>query len=393
MKLRQRDKSFLARDSKPQDLQITRSKRSHIFDAKGRKYIDFSSGWCVGNLGWSNRKVEEAIRKFKGPVYVDPSYLYKPWTELAELLAQITPGKLKKCFRATGGTEAIELALQASMLHTRRFRFISLEGSYHGNSVGAFSIGSSEYREKLKNLLPHCYKVEPPLDEKALTQIEARMKRRDIAAFVMEPISINLGVLIPAKEFMARLQQLCRRYGTLLVMDEVACGFGRTGKIFASEHFEIEPDILCLAKAITGGYGAMGATITTEPVATSMEANGTFYSTYGWHPLSVQAAIANIRSMIKHKKSLLKNVAALSAWFDARLSELDFSRPVRIRVKGLAIALEFQSARYASKLQDKCRKNGLILTSAGESTVLLLPALNMDRKTARKGLDILEASL
>jgi acetylornithine/succinyldiaminopimelate/putrescine aminotransferase len=110
----------------------------------------------------------------------------------------------------------------------------------------------------------------------------------------MEPISVNLGVLIPEMEFMAELAKLCRRYGTLLIMDEVATGFGRTGTLFASERYHLEPDIMCVAKAVTGGLGGSGATITTAAVAKSMEENGSYYSTCGWHPRSVRVAIATI---------------------------------------------------------------------------------------------------
>lgn len=390
MDVKGKDEKYLGRDSGP-DLQIVRSEGSTVVDAKGRKYIDFTSGWCVGNLGWGNEEVLDRVRRFEGPAYVDPSFLYRPWAELAELLAKITPGKLQKCFRATGGTEAVEFALQAAMVHTGRRKFMSLESSYHGNSIGTLSIGSSSNRERFENLLPNCYKLEPPLDEKALRKVETRLKRRDVAAFIMEPISIAHGVLVPAPEFMVGLQRLCRRYGTLLVMDEVACGFGRTGTLFASEHFAIEPDILCLGKAISGGYGALGATIMTAKVAKSMERDGSFYSTFGWHPIAVAAAIASIRYVTRHRKRLLDGVAALSEYFRARLSSMEFGFAPEIRIRGLAIALEFEDPGYASSFQDECHEKGLLLTNADEAVVLLLPPMTLDRETARRGLDIMEA--
>ena len=130
-----------------------------------------------------------------------------------------------------------------------------------------------------KNLLPHCGKIAPPLDAKALRRIEQRLKRRDVAAFVIEPISINLGVLIPEKDAIRRVRDLCRRYGTLFIADEVASGFGRTGRLFACEHFDLDPDMLCVAKAMSGGLAPIGAVIATAPIAKSMEENdGAFYS-------------------------------------------------------------------------------------------------------------------
>jgi len=176
-----------------------------VTDSRGRKYIDFVMGWCVGNFGWRPAAIAKAIERFKGPDYVYPGYAYAPWTELARLLTSLAPRPLTTCFRATGGSEAVDLALQAAMIHTGRRAFLSLEGSYHGNTLGGLSIGATDNREQIKNLLPHCGKVAPPLDATALRRIEQRLKRRDVAAFVMEPISINLGVLIPEQDAIRRI--------------------------------------------------------------------------------------------------------------------------------------------------------------------------------------------
>ena len=154
--------------------------------------------------------------------------------ELAELLVSVVPVRNARCFRATGGSEAVELGLQAAMLHTGRQGFLSVEGSYHGNTLGTLSIGASENRKSLKNLLPHCRKIEQPLDRKAASKVEAMLRKRDVAAFVIEPISINQGVVIPDGEFIRRVRAACARTGTLFIADEVACGFGRTGRLFAS---------------------------------------------------------------------------------------------------------------------------------------------------------------
>jgi acetylornithine/succinyldiaminopimelate/putrescine aminotransferase len=378
--------------SETPDVQVSRSKGSFLFDAKGRKYIDFVMGWCVGNFGWGNPEIVRAAERYRGPDYVYPEYSYKPWGELARMLASLAPGDLTKCFRATGGSEAVELALQAALLHTGRRKFLSLEGSYHGNTLGALSIADSENRKKYKNLLPNCHKIETPLDSHALGKIETQLKRRDVAAFIMEPISINLGILIPDRGFMTELQRLCRRYGTLLVMDEVACGFGRTGKIFASEHFDIEPDIICLGKAITGGVAGLGATITTEEVGKSLEEDGNIWSTFGWHPHSVAVAIATLRYLARNKKKLLDNVDRMSLYLAERLLGMDFERTPSLCVKGLAIGVDLGDEDYASRVEEKCRRKGLLVVSQDES-ILLLPALTIDRAVAKRAMDILEASI
>jgi 4-aminobutyrate aminotransferase-like enzyme len=157
----------LARDL-PAELQVAATNGSILTDSRGKKYIDFVMGWCVGNFGWRPEAIAKAIERFKGPDYVYPGYSYAPWTELARLLASLAPRPLTTCFRATGGSEAVDLALQAAMIHTGRRGLLSLEGSYHGNSLAGLSIGTSDTRERIKNLLPHCDKIAPPLDTKAV---------------------------------------------------------------------------------------------------------------------------------------------------------------------------------------------------------------------------------
>jgi adenosylmethionine-8-amino-7-oxononanoate aminotransferase len=377
----------------PYDIQVVRTKDEFIYDQDGKRYIDFNAGWCVGNLGWKRKEIQSKINPAKIPDYIAPDNHYPGWVDLAELLASITPGELQKSVRATGGTEAVEAAMQIAMLYTDRRKFISVEGSYHGNSIGTLSIGSSEKREQYKNLLPNCIKVKPPLDDKAADNVEAKLKNKDIAALIMEPVICNLGVMIPEHAFMKRINALCRRYGTLLVIDEVACGFGRTGKLFACEHFEIQPDILCIAKAITGGYLPMGACITTEKIARKvMKKEFQFYSTYGWHPLAVQAAIANINYWKKNKEKILGNVTALSQCFTDRLSQMKFKKSATLRILGLAIGIDVSDSNYADRIQQKSLKKGLLF-STQENTLTFFPPLTMRKAIAEEGLEILESCL
>jgi acetylornithine/succinyldiaminopimelate/putrescine aminotransferase len=392
MPTRRRERGVLARDL-PAELEVAATNGSVVTDSRGRKYIDFVMGWCVGNFGWRPPAIANALERFKGPDYVYPGYSYAGWTELARLLASLAPRPLTTCFRATGGSEAVDLALQAAMIHTGRRAFLSLEGSYHGNSLAGLSIGASDNRERIRNLLPHCGKIAPPLDAKALRRVEQRLKRRDVAAFVMEPISINLGVLIPERDAIRRVRDLCRRYGTLFIADEVASGFGRTGRLFACEHFDLEPDLLCVAKAMSGGLAPIGAVIATAPIAKAMEEkDGTFYSTYGWHPRSVAAAIATLRALKANRRRLLAGVAEMSDYFRVRLLQLEFDRPAAVRIQGLAIGIDVGSEEYADAIHDKCHRNGLLVSTEG-STVLLLPSLVIDKRTAARGLDILARSI
>lgn len=384
---------YIGKDAPSVPLEVVSAKDSFLISKKGKKYIDFVMGWCVGNIGWGVKEVVTKINKYAGPDYVDPFYLFEPWAELAEILAKITPGKLTKSFRATGGTEAVEIALQAAMAHTKRHKFISVEGAYHGHSIGAMSVGMSGFRTHYSNLLPDCYKIDPPLDANAAKKIEKILSKKDIAAYISEPIINNLGVVIPTLEYFEIVSKACKKYGTLLIIDEVATGFGRTGTLFASEQYKLKPDIMCLGKALTGGYGALGVAITTEEVAKSMEFDFSFYSTFGWHPRNTVAAIANINYLLKHKVEILNNVKRQSKYFEKRLRSMKYKSPVDIRIKGLAIGLEFKQPGYNLKIISRCLKKGLVISNLNNQIITFFPALTIDEQTAKRGLDIFEDCL
>lgn len=389
--LRTRDRHCIARDGEPDDLEVARTEGGTVIDARGHRYIDFSVGWNVGNLGWGRPEIREKIARFDGPTYVEPGFLYGPWVELAELLLSIAPGrKLSRCFRVATGTESVEVALQAAMASTGRRAFVSVEDSYHGNSVAAKSVGASEYREKLGGLMPGCRKIRTPLDGRAADRVERLLRKRDVAAFIMEPVLSNLGVQIPTREFMERVRAACTERGTLFVMDEVSTGFGRTGRLFATEHFGVEPDVLCLGKAISGGHAPLSATLTTAGIASSLAFEDGFYSTYGWHPLSVEAALANLRFLTKQQERILGHVEDMGRLFQARLSEMSFPEPPVLRRIGLAIALELPKPEMAETLREHCREAGLLVTLGGTSSVVLFPPLNVGREVALRALDVFE---
>lgn len=392
MNIHNDDKKYLGRERIPWPLVVVKSRGSYIYDDSGKQYIDFSMGWCVGNIGWNVKEIVSEIKKFNGPTYVGPAYYYKDWVELAKLLARITPSGLIKSFRATGGTEAVEIALQAAMSHTKRHKFISIEGGYHGHSIGGMSIGSSGFRNWYKNLLPYCYKIKSPLNQKAAMAIEKLISKRDVAAFILEPIICNLTVEIPDQIFFDIVQNACKKYETLFIADEVATGFGRTGKMFASEHFHLKPDIMCLGKGITGGHLPLGATIMTKEVAKSFEFHFSFYSTFGWHPLSVTAAITNIKYLIKNKKMLLSNATKRGQYIEQRLKKMRFAYPANIRIKGLAVGITFSNDHYANEIILRCLKKGLLLATSS-TNFMIIPALDIDEKILKTGMDILEQCL
>ncbi|HET6403359.1 MAG TPA: aspartate aminotransferase family protein, partial [Candidatus Thermoplasmatota archaeon] len=358
-------RTHLAPDPSAEPLRVAQARGSIVTDERGREHVDFLAGWCVANLGWAHPDIQKRMRRYDGPDYVYPHYEHAPREELAARLADVAPGELARAFRATGGTEAVDIALQAAMLFTKRRKLVALDGCYHGNSLATLGLAGSAPQNLLATR-----RIKPPLDAKALARLETALKGRDVAALVMEPIPIALGVEVPADEFMEGAARLCRKYGTLLVLDEVATGFGRTGKLFAAEHFDVEPDMLCLAKGITSGHAPMGATLMTERVAKKVGDDIQAYSTYGWHPLAVEAALANLDVWERDADDILRNVEERGAQMRERLEELELGE---VRQKGLAIAVKMESEKRASKLAERCRENGVLLTSSGEFLQMFPP--------------------
>ncbi|HEY5920838.1 MAG TPA: aspartate aminotransferase family protein [Kofleriaceae bacterium] len=376
-----KDRKYLGRTNPAQDIEIVAANGSRLRDAQGGTYIDFQCGWCVGNLGWNPPEILARVRSFEGPTYVAPGVLYEPWTELAELLVDLAPGSLARAFRCVGGTEAVDLALQLAMKYTGRHKIVSIDGAYHGNSIGARAIGADDGEVHV----PGFKKLAPPLDAKALDRLETVLKHRDVAAFIMEPIVLNLAVLIPDTEFMQGLVELCHRYGTLVIMDEVGTAFGRCGRMYASELFGIEPDIMPLAKAITAGVAPLATVLTTEEVA---EAELDFYSTFGWHPVAVEAAIGVQHYWREHRDAVLANIVERSVQMRQQLSLMEWPMEPELRIQGLACAVDVGDKNYVRKLEAGCRDGGLLAFAEDEAFVMF-PALTIDHDTLQEGLDII----
>jgi acetylornithine/succinyldiaminopimelate/putrescine aminotransferase len=383
---------FIGRGGEAEQLQLVEASGSRVKDSNGREYIDLVMGWCVGNLGWAHPRIVERLRAFQGPTYVAPSFLYEPWAELGRRLAAITPGDLETCYRTTGGTEAVELAIQISMAATGRRKLVSIEGAYHGNSIAAKSVGDSEQLDSWGRTLRGCKRIAPPLDQDKLARVERLLRHDDVAAFILEPVITALGVLVPERAFMRGLQELCREHGTLLVLDEVATGFGRTGELFGANLFDLEPDVMCMAKAITSGFAPLGATIVTKEVAARVEGRFDFYSTFGWHPYAVEAALGTLDVFESEGRRLLDDVASRSDVIESRLRAMDFGCDAEVRVQGLAIGIDLDDEERPKAVQQACREAGLLI-SAEEEHLRLFPALTIDEATLKEAMDLLESCL
>ena len=375
----------LGRDDEPEPIRVARTDGLHVVAEDGKRYLDLTAGWCVGNLGWGKRELLDAIERFDGPHYVSPHLEYPPWDDLAAELCEVAPGRMQRAYRATGGSEAVDLALQAAMLATERKKFVALAESYHGNTLAGLAVSG----EGPGNVLRGSKQLRGPYDEKALSKVETALKKKDVAAVILEPVSMNLGVEVPDPEFMHGLEQLCKEHGTLLIADEVATGFGRTGKMFASEHYDLQPDMVCLAKAITSGVAPMGALLMTKQVADDIEEDFTSYSTYGWHPLAVEVARANLAYWRKHGRALLRDVNARGDQLQARLEEMEFGGEAEVKVKGLAAAVHLDDKEYVETIADACRRRAVLL-SPSDDVLQLFPPLTIDERTLDRALDVLE---
>jgi adenosylmethionine-8-amino-7-oxononanoate aminotransferase len=370
----------LGRTDPPVDVEVVRTAGARLYDARGRDYVDFRSSWCVGSFGWGDPGLRASLADYEGPDYVDPQLKSRLWDELCELLVALAPRGLTTCFRATGGTEAVEIALAAALLHTGRREFLSIDGCYHGDSLATSMLADDEFGLDIE-----VERLRPPLDENAAERAEKILAKRKTAALVMEPVVIAAGVQVPTPGFMRCVRAACRRTGTLFVADEVATGFGRTGALFACDLYRLRPDVLCVAKAVTAGYAPLAATLVGPAVAKSLEDHPTYYSTFGWHPRSCVAAIANLRRLTSEWPRLGREIRSASDWFRRRLAALPFKGRGEVRGAGLALAVEIDDEKYLERLNDAALE-ARVLVGDTDQAFTLFPPLTIDRDTAEIGM-------
>ncbi len=322
--------------------QFVKGEGLFVWDADGNKYLDLVGGYGALNLGHNHPKLLAALNKAGHlPNFLQCSLGIMAGV-LAENLAQITPGKLQRSFFCNSGAEAVEGALKLARAATQRTKIISTLNSFHGKSFGALSAtGKLKYQKMFNPLVPGFEHV--PFDD--LAALESVLRQQDVAAFIVEPIQGEGGVHLPTPGYFKKVRELCDKYNTLLIIDEIQTGFGRTGKMFACEHEQVVPDIMTLAKAMGGGIFPIGAYITTDEIW--QKAYGTIEkatihtSTFGGGSLACTAGIQAIQTI--YEENLPENAAEIGTYFLARLRELQdkFSVIKAVRGKGLLIGLEF----------------------------------------------------
>jgi 4-aminobutyrate aminotransferase len=391
-----------------------------VEDVDENLFLDFMAGIAVANTGHAHPRVVQAIeeqaRKFLHICGSD--FYYQPMMELAEKLSELTPGTgTKKVFFTNSGTETVEAALKLARYATKRQHVIAFHGAFHGRTMGALSLTASRssHRARFSPLLPgvhhapyaFCYRCPYHLSygscdigcisylEKVLFRYE--VTPQEIAAIFVEPIQGEGGYIVPPPEYLGMLQDLCHDYGILLVADEIQSGFGRTGKMFACEHWNIEPDILCVGKGIASGM-PLGAMIARSEISTWTP--GTHGSTFGGNPVSCAAALASIAVI---ESGLLQNATEVGAYLMEKLNQLKNRHAVigDVRGLGLMIGVEFvhadenrtPDAALRNRVMMNCFERGLLLLGCGESTLRFCPPLIVTREESATAAEIFDLAI
>ncbi len=374
--------------SSPMGLVVQRAAGSTIWDESGRAYLDFLAGIGVANVGHTNADVVAAVQRQAESylhVMVYGEMALRPQADLAHRLAEITPGDLSVTYFTNSGTEAVEGALKTARKYTGRPRFVAFEGSFHGDTLGSLSIGGNpRYRAPFEPLLAGV-ELLPFGDVASLSRIDGT-----VAAVIVELIQGEAGVRVPTAEFVAALRRRCDEEGALLVVDEVITGFGRTGRLFACEHWNLVPDLLVLAKALGGGL-PLGAFVGKTEVMATLSADPPLahVTTFGGHPLSCAAGLAALDYLERH--DLVRRSAALGETLQASLRELCGGALRRVRGRGSLIALDFADAEATQRFVRRCFERGLILgwTLHRDTVVRLAPPLVLSNEEMDRGVSII----
>ncbi|MCX6815012.1 MAG: acetyl ornithine aminotransferase family protein [Candidatus Aenigmarchaeota archaeon] len=425
-----KSESILKRDSRvispsytrSYPLVIERGKGIYIWDVDGKRYLDFTSGIAVANVGHSNPEVVKAIRSQTEKILhnAGTDFYNEPAVALAEKLCEITPGSFsKKVFFANSGTETVECAFKLARWYTKKPRMISFLGAFHGRTFGSMTLSSSKltHRDHFSPLVPgvdyapfpYCYRC--PLGKKEKcekefsclsylgTQILKKVVPQDeLAGIIVEPIQGEGGYIVPPDGFHKELQKLCREEGCLYIMDEVQTGFARTGKMFASHVFGVEPDIICVSKAIADGL-PLGACVAKSEIMSWPR--GAHANTFGGNPLACVAGLTVIDYIQREK--LYAKAEKLGEFGKKYLKDLMQEHKIigDVRGKGLMLAAELVKDRKTKKpafqevekIVNTCFKNGLLLLTCGYSTVRFIPPLIIERDEFERGLEIFADTL
>jgi len=377
----------------PMGIVVVRAAGATVWDADGHAWLDLLAGMGVANVGHNHPAVLAAVRAQLARhlhVMVYGELVQEPQVRLAARLADLLPAPLSVVYFTSSGAEAIEGALKTARKHTGRPQLVAFEGAFHGDTLGALSLGGNPlYRTPFEPLLPGVVRL-PFDDEAALAAID-----RDTAAVLVEPVQAEGGVRIPRPTFLQALRRRCTETGALLVFDEVVTGFGRTGRLFAFEHAGVVPDLLVLAKALGGGL-PLGAFVGSPAVLATLAHDPPLahVTTFGGHPLSCAAGLAALEVLLR--EALPARAAALGATLQHRLGALvGRGGLVAVRGMGLLLGLEFAEAAACARFTRRARDLRLLLgwTLHRDTVVRLAPPLVLTDAEAERALAGIAAAL
>jgi len=419
-------RAILARDaavtspSYPRDYPFVMDHGSgvEVWDVDGNRFLDFAAGIAVCSTGHSHPRVVQAIKdaaeKF---LHISSDYWHEGQVRVGERINELDPmGEPVMCFFAQSGTEAVEGAIKLARFHTGRSRFIGFLGAFHGRTMGSLAFTASKYTQHrgffpgmpgvthvpypnpYRPILAGADQGHAVLDYIEHVIFQCNVPANEVAGVLVEPMQGEGGYIVPPDGFLKGLRDLCDRHGILLIFDEVQCGIGRTGTMFAAEHWNVRPDIMTLAKGIASGL-PIGLVVAKKPIMEKWP-RGAHGNTYGGNPICCAAALATL-DLVEHEYTA--NAADVGAYFIDRLRGLQEGHPEigDVRGKGLFIGMELVKDRTTkAPAKEFCEgaitrafHNGLLLLSAGASTIRLAPPLVVTRGQIDEATTILDASL
>ena len=365
---------------------IVRGKDNQLFDAEGNKILDMFPGWAVSGIGHCHPRVVEAIRAQAGELlHIDNTFYTEQQGKLAKLLSERAFGG--KCFFCNSGAEANEAAMKLARKHTARekYRFITAEGSFHGRTFATITATAQpKYHDGFLPMLPG-FEYVPFNDVDALNKAFGD----EVAAVMLEPIQGEGGINVVTNEYLQAVRELCDKHGALLILDEVQTGLGRTGKWFGYQHFDVEPDMITMAKALGGGV-AIGVMMATSGVAKSL-VPGTHASTFGGNPLACAAAIAVIEAIEEDK--LLDNAKQMGEYARSKLEQLKEKYPAIDHVRGIGLMIGIQLTEPGSEIVDRCLEKNLRINCTQGNVLRFMPAMTVTKEQINEAVEILDSVL
>ena len=366
-----------------------------VEDVDGNRFLDFNAGIAVCSTGHCHPDVVRAIQKQAAELIhmSGTDFYYEQMPQLARKLESLMPdGKSWRCFFGNSGAEVIEASMKLARYSTGRWQFIAFQSAFHGRTMGALSLTSSKpvQRKGFGPLVPGV--THAPFGNAAYIEdvlFKTTVNPTEVAAIVVEPIQGEGGYIIPPADFLPNLERIARKHGILLIADEVQCGMGRSGKMFAFEHFDFHPDIVAIAKGIASGM-PLGVTIARAEVMTWEP--GAHASTFGGNPVCLAAALETVRLL---QEKYVANSAKVGAYLLNKLSALKGRHPnvVDVRGRGLMIGIQFTSTDARDRVINECFRRGLLILGAGPNTVRLSPPLIIDEEQADFAVETIDEAI